>query len=182
MPRLEARGRVHDVARDGVGAALVGADAPRDDRPGVDADVEGERRAEACLPAAVERRHPLLHGKRGAEGALGVVLVGHRRAKDRHDGVANELLDEAAVLLDRRGHLLEEVTLDGADVLGVQALGQRGEAREVGEDDGDSAPVGLRLALELAAALWAEGEVRWGLEPAVTTGHGGCPSRGTPQA
>ena len=39
--------------------------------------------------------------ERGADGALGVVLVRDRRAPDRHDRVADELLDGAAVPLDR---------------------------------------------------------------------------------
>ena len=38
--------------------------------------------------------------ERGADGALGIVLVRHRRAPDRHHGVADELLDHAAVALD----------------------------------------------------------------------------------
>ena len=36
----------------------------------------------------------------GADGALGVVLVGDRRAPDGHDRVADELLDGAAVAVD----------------------------------------------------------------------------------
>ena len=38
--------------------------------------------------------------ERGAHGALGVVLVGDRRAPDGHHRVADELLDRAAVALD----------------------------------------------------------------------------------
>ena len=35
-----------------------------------------------------------------AHGALGIVLVSHGRAEDGHHGVADELLDRAAVALD----------------------------------------------------------------------------------
>ena len=38
--------------------------------------------------------------ERGADGAFGVVLVRHGRAPDRHHGIADELLDRAAVALD----------------------------------------------------------------------------------
>ena len=40
--------------------------------------------------------------ERGANGPLGVVLLRDRRAPDRHHGVADELLDRAAVALDHR--------------------------------------------------------------------------------
>ena len=55
-----------------------------------------------CLDA----RHPsrartaATSSSAGPDGALGIVLVGDRRAPDRHDRVADELLDGAAVALD----------------------------------------------------------------------------------
>ena len=48
-------------------------------------------------PSAADRVDEL---ERGPDGALGVVLVGDRRAPDGHDRVADELLDGAAVALD----------------------------------------------------------------------------------
>ena len=50
--------------------------------------------------------------ERRAHGALGVVLVGRRRAEERHDRVADELLDRAAVSLEL-----------GADALVIRAGG-----------------------------------------------------------
>ena len=58
----------------------------------------------------------------GAHGALGVVLVGGGNAEDGHHGVADELLDGAAVAsidLAGAGVVLAE---QGVDVLGVGGL------------------------------------------------------------
>ena len=60
-----------------------------------------DARARAWRP---RRRAPGIDGdelERGADGPLGVVLLRGRRAPHRHDGVADELLDRAAVALDR---------------------------------------------------------------------------------
>ena len=92
--RLEPRGGVHEVAgddplrggADGRGG-LAGEDAGPGAEVGVDVGAEGLDGLEQ-----VERR---------PDRALGVVLVGRRRPPDRHHGVADELLDETAVALDR---------------------------------------------------------------------------------
>ena len=87
--RLDARGGVDGVAGD----HALRARAERDGR------LAGEHagpRAQVGVELG-DRREQL---ERGADGALGVVLLGHRRAPDGHDGVADELLDRAAVALD----------------------------------------------------------------------------------
>ncbi len=69
--------------------------------------------------------------------ALGVILVRHRRAEDRHHRVADEFLHGAAVALD---HLLELGMVraeSGAHVLGVGVLRGGGEAHEVAKEHGD---------------------------------------------
>ena len=92
------------------------------------------------------RRAPPPPGQRerSAHRALGVVLARHRRAPDRHHGVADELLDRAAVALDQRAAALEVLAEELADVLGVAVLGQRGEADQVGEQHRDQPPLGDR--------------------------------------
>ena len=77
------------------------------------------------------------------ERALGIVLVRAGRAEDGHDRVANELLDEPVVALDRSRELPEQVALEGADLLRVERLRERGEPRQVREQDGDQPPVAL---------------------------------------
>ena len=56
-------------------------------------------------PALVEPGDGPLHGERGAQRAVGVVGVGDRRAPERHDRVADELVERAAVLEDHLHHL-----------------------------------------------------------------------------
>ena len=78
----------------------------------------------------------------GPHRPLGVVLVGDRRAPDRHDRVADELLDRPAVAGD---HLAGELEVAGegvADLLRVALLGEGGEADEVGEEDRDEPALG----------------------------------------
>ncbi len=55
----------------------------------------------------LEFRHRIPHLRRRPQRAQGVVLVRDRDAEDSHDGVADELLDGAAVPLDDRLHPLE---------------------------------------------------------------------------
>ena len=79
-----------------------------------------------------------------ADGPLGVVLVGGRRAPDGHDRVADELLDRPAVAADDVAGEVEVAGEQLAGVLGVAALGERREADEVGEEDRDEAALGDR--------------------------------------
>ena len=61
--------------------------------------------ARAC-GAGVEGGDRVDEVEGGADGALGVVLGRDRGAPDGHHGVADELLDRAAVALDdRRGQM-----------------------------------------------------------------------------
>ena len=78
----------------------------------------------------------------GPHGALGVVLVAGRGAPDCHHGVADELLDRAAVALDDPAGQVEVARQQVADLLRVPVLGDRREAHEVGEEDRDDAPLG----------------------------------------
>ena len=90
--RLEPGGGVDDVPGHHA-LALLGPRAKRDERlPGVDADAELE------LGLLVE--DPVADRERGADGALRVVLVRHRRAEHGHHGVADELLHRAAEALE----------------------------------------------------------------------------------
>ena len=52
--------------------------------------------------------------ERGAHGALGVVLVGRRRAEQREHAVAGQVLDGAAERLDRADHARDGVADDRA--------------------------------------------------------------------
>ena len=83
---------------------------------------------------ALERLHD---AQPGAHGALGVVLVGGGHAEDANDGVADELLDGAAVGLDRFGGAGEVLAEQAVHVLGVGGFAHGGEGDEVAEQGGD---------------------------------------------
>ena len=77
--------------------------------------------------------------ERRPQRALRIVAVRARRAEDRHDRVADVLLDRPAVALDLGGDRLEVRALDLSDILGVARLGPAREADHVDEEDGDEA-------------------------------------------
>ena len=94
---LEPGRRVDDVPRDEPLAELG---------PGLDGDdrhAGGHRGADGEVEAGVFRVQ-LVDGigdaERGAHGSLGIVLVRDRGAEDRHDGVADELLDRSPEAFD----------------------------------------------------------------------------------
>jgi hypothetical protein len=89
-----------------------------------------------------------------------VVLVGDRRAEEGHDAVAGELIDRALVAMHGAGEELEAAVHDRVDGLWIEALRERAEPHDIGEEHRDL----LALALERAAG--GEDllrEVRWGV-------------------
>ena len=101
-----------------------------------------------------------LHVERGVARPHGVVLVGERRAEERHDPVAHDLVDGALVAVDGLHHPLEHGIEELARLLGVAVGQQLHRALEVGEQHGDL------LALALEGALRGEdllGEVLGGV-------------------
>ena len=66
-----------------------------------------------------------------------------RRAEQREQGVADELLDEATELLHRSSQFFDQLVLKCARDLGVELFGESRETAEVREQDCDGAPVGL---------------------------------------
>src|SRR5207247_103794 len=77
-------------------------------------------------------------------GALGVVLAGGRCAPDRHDRVADELLDRAAVAVHDLAGGLVVARQDLAGVFGVSRLGDLRGVDEVREQDRDETSFGGR--------------------------------------
>ena len=140
---LEAGGRVHRVAGHRVRAAGRRANGAGHDRARVDPDVKREGFAQTALPSLVERPHTLVHQEGGVERALRIILVSPRSAEHGHDGVPDELLDEAVVALDGARQLSEQVVLKGADFFRVEALAQGSESGQIREQDGHQPPVPL---------------------------------------
>ena len=72
-----------------------------------------------------------------------------RDAEDGHHRVADELLDGAAVRLERGAHLLEVARHDAPDRLGVDPLSAPGGVDDVAEEDGDGLARRARRARRL---------------------------------
>ncbi len=81
--------------------------------------------------------HRFLHPERGVARPHGVVLVGERRAEQRHDAVAHHLVDGALVAVDGLHHVLEHGIEELARLLGIAVGEQLHRALEVGEEDRD---------------------------------------------
>ena len=99
--RLEPLRRVHGVAHYGVcGLHLAGQQATDHFTTG-DPNPQGKPPAVLALEPVIQQRERALHVDRCPDSALGVVLMGDRSAEDRHDGVADVLLDGAFISVDR---------------------------------------------------------------------------------
>ena len=95
----------------------------------------------------------------GVAGAVGVILVRDRRAEERHDAVAGELVDEAFEALYAFGEDREEAGHNARERFGVEALRQLHRTLHIGEEDGDLLALPLHRRLRLADFV---GEVYWG--------------------
>jgi hypothetical protein len=115
----------------------------RDDFARVQADAEGDRRAEAAAQILVQGSKASLHLERGPAGSEGVVLVRLGNAEDGDNGVTNELFHRAAVAFKRATHLVEVREHELPNRLGVGALAHRGRAGHVAEEKrGELTPLG----------------------------------------
>ena len=123
------------------------------DLAGVDADAQLHLRAVAALQVVVELRDGRLHGEGRADGALGIVLVRDRRPEDRHDGVADVLVDRPAIALDLARQRGEERGQDSTQVFGVELFPERGRAGQIGEQDRDETPVLAQVDARVAGDL-----------------------------
>ena len=105
---LHPRGQMRRLPDGGVVHVEIAADGAHDDLAGVQphADLDHGR----LKPPYVLRvpLHTLLHPQRGVARAHGVILVGQRRAEQRHDPVAHDLVHGALVAVDRLHHQLED--------------------------------------------------------------------------
>ena len=78
-----------------------------------------------------------------------MVLVGHRRAEERHDPVAHDLVDGALVAVDRLHHPLEDGIEKLPCLLGVTIGKELHRALEVGEEHRDLLPLAFQRALDM---------------------------------
>jgi hypothetical protein len=102
---------------------------------GVDAGACRERHAKALLERGVQLVQRVAHAHGGTHRTQRVVLVRARQAEDRHDRVADVLLDLAAVARDLLRHRREVALLHFVKRLAVQPLAQGGGILEVGKHE-----------------------------------------------
>jgi hypothetical protein len=145
---LHALGEPHHVALCRVLHAQIIADRADHDLGRVEAHANREVHSllEAQLVGVAAQL--LAEMQRRPAGALGVILVGDRRAEQRHDAVAGELVDETLEALDAGGEEVEKAVHDLRPLLRPDLLGQLHAPLHVGEEHGDR----LALALEGGAA------------------------------
>ena len=144
---LHPRGQVRRLADGRVVHVEIAADGAHDDLPGVqpDADLDhGRVRASHLVRVLL---HALLHPERRVAGPHRVVLVGERRAEERHDPVAHHLVDRALVAVDRLHHALEHGVEELARLLGIAVGEQLHRALQVGEEDRDLLALALQRRL-----------------------------------
>ena len=100
--------------------------------------------------------------QRRPDRTLGVVLVGDRDPEHGEDGVADEFLRRPPEAHDLRVQKVEEIGLDAPHIFRVDLLGERGGADEIGEENGDDAPLLLLVqeGMLRRAAIRAEARVR----------------------
>ena len=97
------------------------------------------------LGVALDR---LLHAQRRVAGAHRVVLVGERRAEQRHDAVAHHLVDGALVAVHRLHHAFEHRIEELARLLRVAVGEQLHRALEVGEQHRDLLALAFQRGFE----------------------------------
>jgi hypothetical protein len=125
--------------------------------------------ADPSLEPEFGQRIPHLHGR--THRAQRVVLMQHRHAEHGHHGVADELLNGAAVTFDDRLHQFEVVREQRSQPFGIERLAERGRAGQVAEQHGHGlALLAGRSRGPLRAALRTEPERSFRLEATRRTG------------
>ena len=129
---LEARGDVHRVPRRD---PLVAG--PGHDFAGVHPDPAGEGDPVIAAEVVVQRVERRAHVGCRPHRPERIVLVDLGNAEDRHDRIADELLDGSAVTLDGGPHRVEEALHHSSQRFRVEPIAHRGRADDIAEDDRD---------------------------------------------
>src|ERR1700730_16265991 len=104
VQRLETRSEIHRIANDRIARDVFRPDDAGDHLAAVDADSNLESRPSGCRPLLVEgieRRHD---GERRFDRVIRVIAIVEGRTEERHDHIANELVDGSVVREEDRNH------------------------------------------------------------------------------
>ena len=115
----------------------ITADGAHDNLARVQADPDADGDAFLAAHAFGVSLHGLLHPERRIARPHGVIFMGERRAEERHDPVAHDLVDRAFVAVDGLHHPFEDGIENLARLLGVAVGEQLHGALEVSEEDRD---------------------------------------------
>jgi hypothetical protein len=146
---LHPRGQVGRLAHRRVVHVEIAADGPHDDLSGVQADTDLDHGPVSAPQLFRVLLHALLHHERRIARPHCVVLVGDRRAEERHDPIAHYLVDGAFVPVDGLHHALEHRVEELARLLGIAVGEQFHRALEVGEEDRDLFALTLQRGLRV---------------------------------
>ena len=135
------RGRLLETCRErhggpgGVVLGLVGvvADFEHDDLARMQADANLDTGAASLVQLVCVLAYPDLKIERRAAGFERVPFACDRRAEHRHDAVAHETADGAAIRLDCTAHDLRRAIQAIVGILGIELFGLRGRSDGVGE-------------------------------------------------
>ncbi len=115
----------------------------------VQADAHAERDAVARAHLVGVFAHGVPQMQRRIAGPLRMILVGDRRAEQRHDAVAGVLVDRALEAMHPVGEDLEEAVEDLVPIFRVELLGQIHRALHVGEQHRHLLPLAFESGLRL---------------------------------
>jgi hypothetical protein len=141
---LEARRDVDGVAEGIPGISVAVCLEPDDDRARVDPDANRKVDVVGVLHLLGVRLDGPLDRERRAHCALGVVLVGDRRAEEREHLVAHQLCNRALVAAHLLGHEPHDLVDQELRALRAELLGDRGRTDHVGDQRRDDAALASR--------------------------------------
>ncbi len=145
-------------------SAFFEVDLAGDDETGGDARVKGKASAYLILVMETDGSDDLMYILRCPDGTKVVVLVGLGDTEEGDDSIPDILFDEALISVNDLGDFAEDAGRDLLDLFGVELLGHRRVAREVGEEDGDVLALSLQGASRSGDCVGRErGGVRGGL-------------------
>ncbi len=168
---LHTRRQMGCLAHGRVVHVEIAANGAHDDLARVEPDPDLHVHAVRMARVFSVALHRLLHPERSVAGADSVILVGERRAEQRHDPVAHHLVDSALVAVHGFHHSIEDGVEELARLLGIAVGEELHRPLEIGEEHGDL------LALAFQGGLGGEdllGEVFGGIRLRGGRMNGGC--------
>src|ERR1700682_799134 len=136
---FQTRGKVDCISDRRVSKTRARSDIADDDVAGVNPDPHRHWRGTLGSEPARQSGEAILHVHRCLQRVFGVLLIRQRRAPERHDAVADVLVDRSTVTVDHRAHRVEILAQHCDDGTRLQLLGHGREVRQVGKQQGQLA-------------------------------------------